>query len=160
MTKGIKMVKNTIIILLAIGYFVLVGCGTSGPEEADNMEDMTPGPEKADSMKDIVGTWHRVQPGEGLEFYCQFSDDETYVCDRVLERINNNSARIKGRYWFEGAQYFSREAGCPPVGVYEINIQSSGNFKYALIEDECAMRAANVVGRDEEEGLIEWESVP
>ncbi len=37
---GIKMVKNVFIALLAIGFFVLVGCGASGPEKADSIEDI------------------------------------------------------------------------------------------------------------------------
>ena len=59
------MAKNTVIAFLAIGIFVLVGCGTSGPE-------------KADSIEDIGGTWQRVRVGGGsaVENYCQ-----SQVCD-------------------------------------------------------------------------------
>lgn len=156
------MVRNTAMIFLFIWVFVLVGCATSD-EKVDSVENIggTSGPEKADSIEDIVGTWHRVRPYEAAtEFYCQFSDDGTYVCDGDLERINNKTPRLKGKYWFEGTQYFDQAVRCPADGAYEIDIQANGNFKYELIEDECQRRALTNVGRGSEvEGLIEWERV-
>jgi len=138
------MRKIAFIALLAIGGFVLVGCGAEDTE-------------KADSIEDIVGIWKRV--GGGLENYCQYNDDGTYGCDQDLKRVNNNTARYKGEYWFEGAQYFDNIGTCSEDGVYEINIQSSGNLKYELIEDDCPGRVSDIVGSGSTEALIEWERV-
>ena len=128
------MVKNTIIALLAIGVFVLVGCDTADTE-------------KADSIEDIVGTWQRV--GGSVEKTCQFSGDGTLSC----------SDGITGEYWFEGSQYFEK-SGCPEVGVYEILLLESDNIKFEVIDDECSGRVSDLVGAFSTEGKIEWEPVP
>ncbi len=129
------MVKNTIIALLAIGVFVLVGCSTYAAE-------------KADSIEDIVGTWQRV--GGSVEKTCQFSGDGTLSC----------SDGITGEYWFEGAQYFEK-SGCLEVGVYEILLLESDNIKFEVIDDdECSGRVSDLVGAFSTEGKIEWEPVP
>lgn len=143
------MVKKEIIALLAIGVFVLVGCSTADVE-------------KADSIEDIAGTWLRV--GGSKESYCRYSDEGTYVCDQDLERVNNNTARYKGEYWFEGAQYFDKTILCiergVEVGIYEILLLESGNIKFELIEDECQGRTEDIIGAFSTEGKIEWEPVP
>ena len=141
------MLKKTIIALLVIGVFVLVGCGTSDVE-------------KADSIEDIVGTWQQV--GGTSEEYCQYSDDGTAICAPTLDHIERNVGFIS-EYWFEGTQYFDRlgeGGGCTQVGVYEISLQPNGNLKFELIEDNCAGRIFGTVGSDGDEGLIEWERVP
>jgi len=139
------MRKNAMIVFLVIVSFILVGCGT---------EDL----EKADSIEDVAGAWKRV--GGSIANYCQYYNDGTYGCDEDLERVNNKTAEFNGEYWFEDAQYFDNIGTCRDDGVYEINIQSDGNLKFVLIEDECPGRVSNIVGSFSSEGLIEWERVP
>lgn len=141
------MMKIAFLTLLTIVVFVLVGCGASGPE-------------KADSIEDIVGTWQQVGGTSGE--YCQYSDDGTVICAPTLDHIERNVGFI-GDYWFEGTQYFNRlgEGGaCTQVGVYEISLQPNGNLKFELIEDNCMGRILGTVGSGGDEGVIEWERVP
>ena len=152
------LVKKVIIALLVIGVVVLVGCGG------------VPG-EKVDSADSVVGTWRRV--GGGLETYCQFSSVGTWTCDNSLDNVitGNEFNWFNGEYWFEGTRYFDQiteskdgvgsvSAECSEVGEYEIFIQSSGNLRYELIEDECQERIAGLAGLGIYEGEIEWEPVP
>ena len=147
MLEELNMSKNTIIALLVIGVFVLVGCGA---------EDV----EKADSIEDIVGTWQRV--GGSIEYIQRYFADGTYYgvygggsLDQLNERIGGNA----GEYWFEDTQYFESH-GWPTPGVYEILLLESGNIKYELIEDVCSGCAGLAVGSGSTEGEIEWEPVP
>ena len=150
-----SLVKKAIIALLVIGVFVLVGCsGVSG--------------EKVDSADSVIGTWRRV--GGAHETFCRFSDDGTWTCDDSIDNVTtgNEFNWFNGEYWFEGAQYFDQitdsrggtasvSSECSEVGEYEIYIQSSGNLRYELIEDECMERfnRLNDAGGIYE-GEIEW----
>ena len=138
------MAKKTIVALLVIGIFVLVGCSTADVE-------------KADSIEDIVGTWRRV--GGSAEYYKQFSADGTLYRAESLVQLNERIVGFPGEYWFEGTQYVEK-SGCPEDGVYEILLLESGNIKYELIEDVCALCPGNVAGSGSTEGKIEWERVP
>ena len=138
------MAKKTIVALLVIGIFVLVGCSTADVE-------------KADSVEDIVGTWKRV--GGSTEFYMRYFADGTYYGAEGLDQLNERIDGFPGEYWFEDTQYFE-DAGWPTPGVYEILLLESGNIKYELIEDVCAQCAQIAAGSGSTEGKIEWERVP
>jgi len=131
------------VALLVIGGFILVGCGTSGPELAD-------------CPMDIVGTWKRV--GGSQTSYCQVFNDGTWICADTLEEIDRKEG-FQGQYWFEGTRYFEQDSRCPEAGVYEIHMQPGGYLKYVMIEDECEDRVLNIAGGGPADVLIEWERV-
>ena len=67
--------KKVTITLMAIGLFVLAGCGT-------------PGPELASSAEDIVGIWHQINV-PGPTGYYQYSEDGTFHGASVRERVED-----------------------------------------------------------------------
>jgi hypothetical protein len=128
---------------LVVILLVLVGCGTSEPEESNNI--------------DIVGSWNRV--GGDLVYVCQYSDDGTYICAASLDQVNRGVG-FKGNFWFEDGNYFDQltEDGiCTEVGVYEIILLDNGNHRFELIEDDCSGRRLNLFGLFSNEGSLEWE---
>ena len=141
--------KKVTITLMAIGLFVLAGCGT-------------PGPELASSAEDIVGTWHQINV-PGLAGYYQYSEDGTFRGAQVREWVEDHPTD-KGEFWFEGAQLFIEESlgVCDenPIGIYEVHLLANGNLKFVVIEDECRSRATRLQGRGDYEGIVEWEPVP
>ncbi len=139
------MAQRLLLALLMIGALAPVACG---------------GPDKVDSEEDIVGTWQRV--GGGAESYCQYGEDGAYLCAESLGELGRNEG-FQGEYWFEDGRYYdliTQESNCPEAGIYEIELLSSGNLKFILIEDECRDRVSGAVGRGIEEGKIEWQRVP
>ena len=154
------MSKNTIIALLVIGVFVLVGCGAEDVEKADNIED-------------IVGTWQRILVDGDTQVvaFCNYADDGTWICADSVEKVTgqepSSGTTGAGKYWFEGFQYYDTidhgelmGASCVNEGIYEILLLESGNLKYELIEDECSQRMSDLVGSGSTEGEIEWAPVP
>ena len=154
------MSKNTIIALLAIWIFVLVGCGAEGVEKVDNIED-------------IAGLWQRILVDGDTQVveFCNHADDGTWICADSVEKVTgqepSSGTTSVGKYWFEGPQYYDTidhgelmGSNCANEGVYEILLLESGNLKYELIEDECDGRISAILGSGSTEGEIEWAPVP
>lgn len=140
--------KKVTITLMAIGLFVLAGCGT-------------PGPRLASSAEDIAGMWLRTARGAPL--YILFLEDGT-MHESTNPELVEDRPWIKAEFWFEGTQLFIEESLGPcdenPTGIYEIHLLANGNLKFVVIEDECLLRATGYHGRGDTEGLVEFEPVP
>ena len=147
--------KNVIITLMAVGLFVLVGCGAPQPEHK----------EMADSVEDMVGIWHRVGgASDAYGDYAQYLEDGTWLgCAETPDMLGELACQ--GQFWFEGTQYFQKEdlaSGCvAEAGVYEVHLQPNGNHKFVMVEDKCTGRAYVLQGRISfGEDNVEWELVP
>lgn len=147
--EKLKMLKKTIIALLVIGVFVLVGCGTSGPE-------------KADSIEGIVGTWERIG-GLGPTMYLQAFEDGTIHMSTNPDQLEVARPVVKWETRFEGTQLLIKESigycndPVPVTGIYEANILENGNLGFVAIDDECAARITALHGVSGAERTIEYE---
>ena len=140
--------KKVTITMMAIGLFVLAGCGA-------------PGPELASSAEDIVGMWHRID--RGSPWYILFLEDGA-LHESTNPELVEDRPMIKAEFWFEGTQLFigMSPGVCDenPTGIYEVHLLANGNLKFVVIEDECRVRATAYHGRGDTEGLVEFKPVP
>jgi hypothetical protein len=139
------MAKKTIVALLVIGVFVLVGCGTADVE-------------KVDSIEDIVGLWQSTAIGP--QFYFLYLEDGTMHGSSNPDLIEDRPL-LEDDFRFEGTKLFSeqRVGACVenPNSIYEVELLENGNLKFTAIEDECAVRVST---REGVNGEAEWEPVP
>ena len=148
--------KRVVYILLAIGLFLLAGCGARGPKLASSAED-------------IVGTWYS---SFGQPTYMQLFEDGTKHGSSNRELVEDHPADIE-KFRFEGTQLFLESTGrgfCgdvnhdgiheKEVGSYEVHLLENGNLRFVAIEDECAFRASELQGLVDGEITAEWEPVP
>ena len=139
---------KVIITLMAIGLFVLAGCGASGPK-------------KADSVEDIGGTWRRTSGGL---WYIAFHEDGTINGSAYLEAVVEGRGHDEWKYRFLGTQLIMQGSGghCEDnqIGIFEVHLLENGNLKFFTIEDECASRAGQLAGRPDDGITREYEPVP
>ncbi len=136
---------------IAIAMLLIAGCGTAGEGPPE------PGP--ITSVEAIVGTWQRTS---GSPWHIQFFEDGNMNSSGNPELVEDRP-RDTDKFWFEGGQLFLETTSlgaCDEniVGTYEVHLLENGNIQFVAIEDECAIRASSLFGR---EGLTrEYEPVP
>ena len=142
--------KRVIYILLAIGVFLLTGCGPRGPKLATSAED-------------IVGTWQQVG---GTPRYLQFFEDGTlHVADSLF--LLDDQPFVEVEFRFEGTQLIMEETFpltfCQenPTSIFEVHLLENGNLQFVAVEDKCGGASAALVGVSAVVEITrEWEPVP
>ena len=99
----------------------------------------------ATSIQDIVGTWHVANTK-----YLRFYEDGTAHQARSQEALDDQPYAIN-EVSFEGTRMSLKEIAVSgvgscgdAVGIYEVQLLSSGKIKLVRIEDSCSGRAGDI----------------
>lgn len=117
---------------LAVGIFLLVGCGKSDA-----------GP--VTSSEGIVGTWTRSLNGTERQFY---EDGTLYRAGSQMD--------IAGTFWFEGGQFFIQDDSlvcADGVGIYSVEMLKNGSLLFTIVDDQCLSRSSDLAGTGT---AVEW----
>ena len=137
--------KRMVYLMIAVCLLGLSACGGSGPSG----EVITKG-------DDVLGVWRRTQPwtiAPGPQrWYVQLNLDGTMAMSPVPDKWDQPIASYE--FGFEGSQFsleqthgrqFAGErVSCLdlgyPTAVYEVQLLSNGNLKFAQAQDPCLDR--------------------
>jgi len=109
-------------------------------------------PVQVTSAEQIIGTWFWK-----TRYFLRFDDDGTFRQAHSLKDLDKKAYAVM-YYEFKGKEMIITEkgvAGVPPcgktVGIYDLQLLSNGNLKFAEGEDDCVLRMIEL--------LKEWNPV-